>query len=161
MANEITINDSGVQNLLNDLSNFQKSEMLLKSVQKGAKYLKEKIQSSLVSKFPKAKTAKGKANRTMYEGIVIKTDKTMNEIIVKSTGNYLNPIFEGGTIERYRKVRYKDKKGRTRISKTQKGGYTGKIKPLNFFADARSKEEENTLNIIENEISKELNKLTK
>lgn len=161
MANEITINDSNVQNLLNDLSNFEKSEMMIKCVQSGAKYLKEKIQTSLISKFPKAKTAKGKSNKTMYEGIVIKTDKALNEVTVKGTGNYLNPIFEGGTIERYRKIRYKDNKGRTRISKTQKGGYTGKIKPLKFFTDARNKEEQNTLNVIENEISKELNKLTK
>lgn len=161
MASNITIDTTQIKQLFNNLNQEKQKEIMMSGLKKGAKYLKEETQKTLLSKFPKAKTAKRKANRTMYEGVYIKPKKDYTEVDVSVMGNYLNIFFEGGTKERYRKVRYTDSKGKTRVSKSQKGGYTGKVGALNFFAETRQKESDNVINKIEEEIGKQINKLIK
>ena len=145
----VTIDSSQVTNLFNSLNQETQKEIMMKGLKQGAKYLQSKTQEALVRKFPKAQSTKGKANRTMYEGVTIKPIKVMTEVDVSIMSNYLNIFFEGGTDERYRKVRYQDKKG----------GYTGKLTALNFFADTRQQEENNVIKTIEDEIGKQINKL--
>lgn len=157
----VTIDSSQITKLFNSFNQETQKEIMMKGLKEGAKYLQSKTQQTLVSKFPKASSTKGKANRTMYEGVTIKPIKVMTEVDVSVMGNYLNIFFEGGTKERYRKVRYVDNKGKTRVSKEKKGGYTGKLKALNFFADTRQQEENNVIKTIEDEIGKQINKLFK
>ena len=157
----VTIDSSQVTNLFNSLNQETQKEIMMKGLKQGAKYLQSKTQETLVRKFPKAQSTKGKANRTMYEGVTIKPIKVMTEVDVSIMSNYLNIFFEGGTDERYRKVRYQDKKGKTRVSKDKKGGYTGRLKALNFFAETRQQEENNVIKTIEDEIGKQINKLVK
>lgn len=159
--NNVTIDFTGVEKLFDSLNSESQKEIMMKGLKEGAKYLQEKTRDTLLQKFPNAQSAKGKAHKTMVEGVYIKPIKYMTEVDVSVMGNYLNIFFEGGTEERYRKVRYKDNQGKTRVSKTQKGGYTGKLSPLNFFSTTRQREEDNVISTIKDEISKQIKKLTK
>lgn len=159
--NNVTIDSSQIESLFDSLNQDTQKQIMMKGLREGAKYLQSKTQQTLVRKFPKASSAKGKANNTMVEGVYIKPIKAMTEVDVSVMGNYLNIFFESGTKERYRKVRYTDSKGKTRVSKDKKGGYTGKLKPLNFFKETREQEENNVISIIIDDISKQLDKLQK
>lgn len=157
--NNVTIDTSQVINLFDSLNQETQKGIMMKGLKEGAKYLQKQTQQTLVQKFPKAQSAKGKANRTMVEGVYVKPKKIETEVDVNVMGNYLNIFFESGTDERYRKVRYKASNGRNKIDHSRKGGYTGKLKALNFFSTTRQREEDNVIDKIKEEITKELNKL--
>lgn len=159
--NNVTIDSSQVENLFDTLNQEIQKGIMMKGLKEGAKYLQKQTQQTLVQKFPKAQSAKGKANRTMVEGVYVKPKNYMTEVDVNVMGNYLNIFFEGGTDERYRKVRYKAKNGKNKIDHSKKGGYTGKITALNFFSTTRQREEDNVINTIQEEITKEISKLIK
>ena len=161
MAKNVTIDLSEINTLFNNLDKDSQKNMMMKALKEGAKYLQSETQKTLISKFPKAKTAKGKAKKTMVDGVYIKPQKAYTEVDVSVMGNYLNIFFEGGTKERYWKIRTKGSNGKTRVSKTSKGKYTGKVDGLNFFQDTRKRESENTMKIIEDAIGDELKKLNK
>ena len=161
MAKNVTINTSQISALFNNLSQDKQKEMMMKALKKGADYLKEQTQKTLLTKFPKAKDVKGKANKTMYEGVYIKPNKDYTEVLISIMGNYLNVFFESGTDKRYLKKDHKPT-SESKLKRTlKKGEYRGEIKPLNFFQDTRKRESENVTNKITEIIGEELDKLNK
>lgn len=161
MAGNVKIDSSSVEQMFDSLTDEKQKEILMKALKKGANYLQMKTKETLVNKFPKANTAKGKANKPMVQMIKVKEDKQASEVIVSIMKHYLNVWFEMGTTDRYRKIRYVNDKGKKRIRKDVKGGYTGKIKPLYFFTETQNSEEDNIINVIQQEVEKEIKDLNK
>ena len=161
MAKNVTIDASQIIEFFNNLNQDKQKEIMLKALKNGATYLKEETQKTLSSKFPKAQSTKGKAKKTMYEGIYTKANKDLTEVKVSVMGNYLNIFFEGGTDKRYLKKEHKPT-SESKLKRTlKKGEYRGEIKPLNFFQETRKRESDNVIKKIEDIIGKELDKLNK
>lgn len=126
----------------------------LKALAEGGKQLRDFARQTLVKKFPKANSAKGKSKRTMSDGIHVITDKQTKEVIVSIMKNYLNIWFELGTENRYLKdIHPKDD---THHKTYKKGEFRGKISPLHFFRDARESHSDEVIQTIESVILEEL-----
>lgn len=161
MANNVEIDSSQINKMFESLGQENQKKMMLKALKDGGNYLKEQTQKTLLSKFPKAKTAKGKGKKTMYEGIYTKVKKDYTEVDVSVMGSYLNIFFEGGTDKRYLRKDHKPKADSKLRRTLKKGEYRGELKPLNFFQDTRLKESDNVIKKIEDAIGDELKKLNK
>lgn len=154
MANSVSVDASNIERFLDSLNDETQKEILMKGLKKAAKLLQENTRSSLISKFPKSNTAKGKANKTMVEGVSVKANKDYTEVSVSVMNNYLNIFYENGTEKRFLK---KDNQGKKRTFK--KGEYRGQIKGLGFFMEARQQSETPMTNEIENTVFSEINKI--
>lgn len=173
--NKTTIDSTQITNLFDNLNKEIKGGLLQKGLLKGGKVLQQKTREVMLQKMPNASTAKGNNKKPMTESIRVINDRQMNEVIVSIMSNYLNIFFESGTKERYLKrtgakdrergyqsgdkrylYRKKGKEGRYKS-----GEYRGKIKPLNFFRDARNQSENDIIRAIEEEVMNQLNKIFK
>ncbi len=157
--NNVTIDSSQIDKMFQSLRTSAQKEMMMKGLEKGGKVLQSATKERLLQKMPIASTAKGKAKKPMVDSVKVIKDKAYTEVIVSIMSNYLNVFFEGGTDERYlKKTGKKDSKHHKTY---KKGEYRGRIKPLNFFADARKMNEDKMIDAIETTIIDEINKIDK
>lgn len=153
----VTIDSSQINQLFDSLNQDTQRQIMMKGLEKGGKVLQKATRQRLLQKMPVASRAIGASKKPMAESIRIIKDKDYSTVIVSIMKHYLNVFFEGGTDGRYlRKEHRKDSKHHRTY---KKGEYRGRIKPLNFFAEARKESENDIINAIEEEIIKQLNKL--
>ena len=147
------IDSSVIDKKLSSLVSRLQKEITWKGLLEGGKKLQEYTRDALLSKMPKAKSAKGKGKRTMYEEVHMITDKQINEVMV-SVLNYLTKWYEMGTENRYLKEDHpKDEKHHKTY---KKGESRGKITGLHYFREARENHSDDVIEAISNVILDEL-----
>lgn len=156
------IDISEVKNLFNKFSEDKRKDAMFKALKKGGEKLVEETKRNLSQKLPNADRGK-RFGKPMSSGVKLKKDKYDNEVLVHILGDFRLKFFELGTDDRYtkKKVAYQ-KNGKTKFRKeSNKNGYRGKIeKPLKFFEDAYKNQNE-IINVIDENLITELNKLLK
>lgn len=149
MNNSVTLDRSVIDKKLEALIGRKQKEITWKAIVEGGELLQKYTRESLLQKFPKAKTAKGKSKYTMYEEVHMVKDKQINEVMV-SVLNYLSKWFEMGTTTRYLKEDHpKDEKHHKTY---KKGEARGKITGLHYFRDARETHSDDVIQHIEDVI---------
>lgn len=147
------IDSSVIEEKFNNLISRLQKEITWKAITEGGKLLQKYARESLLAKMPKAKTAKGKSKKTMYEQVHVINDKQVGESIV-SVMNYLTKFFETGTDRRYIKEDHpKDDKHHKTY---KKGEARGKITGLHYFREAREAHSDDVIEAISNVILEEL-----
>lgn len=153
MTNDAVIDRSIIDDKFNNLVSRLQQEIMMKALQAGGKALQQYTQQSLISKFAKATTAKGKGKRTMVEDVHIITDKAMNEVIV-SVMNYLTKWYEMGTGERYLKEDHP--KDQQHHKTYKKGESRGHLTGLHYFREAREQHADDVIDVICKVVAEEL-----
>lgn len=120
------IDDTQVQNLLNQLSDENRRKVLFNAIKKGAQVLQRNTINNLKVALGTGANSSGKLGKPITQGVKLTTEKAYNEVKVHIMGDYRLKWFEKGTKERL----------------TKKGASRGSIKPLYFFRTARQNESE-------------------
>ena len=120
------IDDTQVQNLLNQLSDENRRKVLFNAIKKGAQVLQRNTINNLKVALGTGANSRGKLGKPITQGVKLTTEKAYNEVKVHIMGDYRLKWFEKGTKERL----------------TKKGASRGSIKPLYFFRTARQNESE-------------------
>ena len=155
MNNNIT-DSSQVDKLLDNLGKENRNRIIFNALKEGAKVLKEQTLQQLASKV-KSNTPNRWNGKTMAQGVTVKADKGISEVMVSIMGDFRLKIFENGTKERYTKPQ---KNNYLASHKLKKGRYTGAIKATHFFRQARENEEPID-EAIKNSLDKQLKDLDK
>lgn len=156
------VDSSGLKRLLESFNEDKRKEAMFKALSKGGQELVEQTKRELIKKLPKATEGK-RYGKPMSEGVKMKKDKADNEVLVHILGDYRLKFFELGTKDRYtkKKVAYKrDGKYKFRKENNTQTGFKGKIKALGFFETAY-KNENQIINVIDENLIREINKLLK
>ena len=155
MNNNIT-DSSQVDKLLDNLAKENRNRIIFNALKEGAKVLKEQTIQQLASKV-RSNTPNKWNGKTMAQGVTVKADKGISEVMVSIMGDFRLKFFENGTKERYTLGR----KNNYLASHTlKKGRYTGAIKATHFFRQARENEEPID-QAIKNSLDKQLKDLDK
>ena len=120
------IDDTQVQNLLNQLSEENRRKVLFNAIKKGAQVLQRNTINNLKVALGTGSNSSGKLGKPITQGVKLTTEKAYNEVKVHIMGDFRLKFFEKGTKERL----------------TKKGASRGSIKPLYFFRTARQNESE-------------------
>lgn len=155
MTNTTTLDRSIIDRKLEALIGRKQKEITFNALVEGGKELQKYTRESLLQKFPKAKTAKGKSKRSMWDEVHIIKDKQTNEVMV-SVMNYLTKWYEMGTDTRYLKETHV--KDETHHRTYKKGESRGRIKPLHYFREAREAHSDDVIQTIEDMILTALKK---
>lgn len=151
------IDTSQLDKILNNLSEENRQRAMMKALNEGAKVLKTNTQQNLIKKMGSAATSTTSHKKRMIDGIGITPQKTEQSVIISIMREFRLKFFEMGTKERYRKVKTVNSQGKVFVKRGEKGGYTGTIKGLHFFKEARentSPIEEAIIRTMEEEINK-------
>lgn len=144
--NNVTVDDSKVQNLFNSLNPDVRKEILFTALKKGGKSLAEQTKIQLKSKLGAGASTPNRWNgKTMESGIRLKAEKDYCEVDVSIMGDFRLKFFEKGT-----KIR------QTRKTKANRG----RIKALYFFRAARAKADDIS-SIINSSIAESLKRISK
>lgn len=132
MSNAVAqIDSSSLDRALSNIDRELKGGVILKSMQEGAKVLREQTRDALIRKMGESATRRSqKRNYQAVDGITVKTDKAYSEVKVSIMGDFRLKWWELGTALRYTKG-----KGRYR-----REAYRGKISAKGFFREARANE---------------------
>lgn len=155
MNNNIT-DSSQVNKLLDDLGKENRNKIIFNALKEGAKVLKEQTLQQLASKV-RSNTPNKWNGKTMAQGVTVKADKGISEVMVSIMGDFRLKFFESGTKERYTKPQ---KNNYLASHALKKGRYTGAIKATHFFRQARENEEPID-EAIKNSLDKQLKDLDK
>ena len=120
------IDDTQVQNLLNQLSEENRRKVLFNAIKKGAQVLQRNTINNLKVALGTGANSSGKLGKPITQGVKLTTEKAYNEVKVHIMGDFRLKFFEKGTKERL----------------TKKGASRGSIKPSYFFRTARQNESE-------------------
>ena len=120
------IDDTQVQNLLNQLSEENRRKVLFNAIKKGAQVLQRNTINNLKVALGTGANSSGKLGKPITQGVKLTTEKSYNEVKVHIMGDFRLKFFEKGTKERL----------------TKKGASRGSIRPLYFFRTARQNESE-------------------
>ena len=152
------IDTTQLDKILANLSEENRKKAMVNALKEGGNVLKENTQQNLIKKLGSGATSMIKwKKKPMTEGVGVITEKDYVEVIVTILRDFRLKWFEMGTTERYRKIRGIDSKGKKYVKRGEKGGYTGYIKGLHFFKEARentSPIEEAIIRAMEAEINK-------
>lgn len=139
MNNNIT-DSSQVDKLLDNLGSENRNKIIFNALKEGAKVLKEQTLQQLTSKV-RSNTPNRWNGKTMAQGVTIKADKGISEVMVSIMGDFRLKFFENGTKERYTKPQKNNYLASHQLKKgSEKGRYTGSIKATHFFRQARENE---------------------
>lgn len=159
MSKICEIDTSGIDNILENLNDEKRSELIYKSLIKGGEKLVEDTKSELLRVLPNASRGQH-FGKPMSGGIKMKKDKDYQDVAVHIMSDFRLKFFEMGTDDRYLKKplpsnsTYKYKSGSTNSGGTP---YRGRIEGKHFFQKARDNAD--VLSIIESEITKEIEKI--
>lgn len=157
MNNNIT-DSSQVDKLLDNLGKDNRNKIIFNALKEGAKVLKEQTLQQLASKV-RSNTPNRWNGKTMAQGVTVKADKGISEVMVSIMGDFRLKFFENGTKERYTKPQKNNYLASHKLKKgSEKGRYTGAIKATHFFRQARENEEPID-EAIKNSLDKQLNDL--
>lgn len=144
--NDVTIDDSKVQNLFRALDSDSRKQILFTALKAGGSRLAEQTKQQLRSKLGAGASSPNRWNgKTMESGVRLKADKDYCEVAVNVMGDFRLKFFEKGTVIR-----------QTKKTKANRG----KIKALYFFQAARKNEAEIT-GIINSSIAESLKRISK
>lgn len=142
--NNVTVDDSKVQNLFRALDSDSRKRILFAALKEGGNKLAENTKIQLRSKLGSGATSPNRWNgKTMESGIKVKADKDYCEVDVSVMGDFRLKFFEKGTV----------------IRQTKKKANRGRIRALYFFQAARNRSDEIT-GIINNSISESLKRIS-
>lgn len=164
MSKVCNINSNEIENILNELNENNRKEIIFKSLVKGGNELVKETKRELKKSLPQGATSGNRYGTPMESGVKLKKDKDYDEVKVHIMGDYRLKFFEMGTDERYLKkplkhkedARYKYRNNSDVNSKP----YRGKISPKHFFKNARENNDAITDEILNNIIN-EINKIIK
>ena len=140
MNNNIT-DSSQIDKLLDNLGKENRNRIIFNALKEGAKVLKEQTLQQLESKV-RSNTPNRWNGKTMAQGVNLKADKGISEVMVSIMGDFRLKFFENGTKERYTKPQKNNYLASHTLKKgSEKGRYTGAIKTIHFFRSARENEE--------------------
>lgn len=142
--NNIKIDKSEVDRLLNDLDLFSKQQCLYKALMKVGDEIVKMGRSALSS-------TGAKIDPKQLSGIKKKGDNVVNSVYVTINKHPLNHLFEGGTKPR----QYTQLKGIT----LKKPHSTGAMRSYNFFGSALEQNAQKIEELIEQNITIQLNQL--
>lgn len=175
MAEFISIDDGALLKSLENLRRPQIAEIVLKALRKGGEIIEAETKASLVRKLGPGATSTRHHDYPMLAGIHLAENKENLDVMISLYGDFRLKWFEMGTDERYLKgTGAKDRqKGKTARDKRKyyrksgkenfyrKGTYRGRITETDFFAEARDREIGRAVEVIKNELTKELQNLLK
>lgn len=142
--NNVTVDDSKVQNLFRALDSDSRKRILFAALKEGGNKLAANTKIQLRNKLGAGATSPNRWNgKTMESGIRVKADKDYCEVDVNVMGDFRLKFFEKGTV----------------IRQTKKKANRGSIKPLYFFQAARNKSDEIT-GVINSSISESLKRIS-
>lgn len=142
--NNIVIDKSEVDRLLNELNLFSKQQCLYKALMK--------VGDNIVHMGRTALTATGaNINPKQLSGIKKRGDNVVNSVYVTINKHPLNHFFEGGTKQR----QYTQRQGIT----LRKPHSTGAMKCYNFFGTALEQNAQKIEELIEQNITQQLNQI--
>lgn len=145
MSSKIVVDKSEVDRLLNDLDLFSKQQCLYKALMK--------VGDEIVKMGRTALTASGaKIDPKQLQGIKKRGENVTNSVYVTINKHPLNHLFEGGTKPRA----YTQLKGTT----LRKPHSTGAMRSYNFFGTALEQNAQKIEELIEQNITIQLNALT-
>ena len=161
MSKICDIDTKNLDKILNNLNDDNRKNAIFNSLIKGGQNLVEETKQELLKVLPNANRGLRYGN-PMVGGVKLKKDKDYNEVKVHIMGDFRLKFFELGTDERYLRKplpskessKYKYKSGSTNTGGTP---FRGRIQPKYFFKHAR--ENSDTLNIISDNLIKEIDKL--
>lgn len=140
MNNNI-MDSSQVDKLLDSLGNENRNRIIFNALKEGAKVLKEQTLQEMASKSFKSNTPNRWNGKTMVQGVNLKADKGISEVMVSIMGDFRLKFFENGTAIRYNKPQKNNYLASHKLKKeSEKGRYTGAIKATHFFRQARENE---------------------
>lgn len=144
-----------------DLSIEEANKMMRSAVTVGANVIGKEARKNLQARV-KGSMSDMPEGGTLYQGIRIFTWKNLPAATVQIYGNtsvndgtWRLRFFEGGTKERYHKIRSKPENGRKR-GKVVSKKYLGKIQPTWFFRDAIAQTQSQVEKTIESVINKKM-----
>lgn len=142
--NSVVIDKSEVDRLLAELDLFSKQQCLYKALMK--------VGDSIVQMGKNALENTGaRINPKQLSGIKKRGDNVVNSVYVTINKHPLNHFFEGGTIERF----YTQRQGIT----LRKPHSTGAMRSYNFFGQALEQNAQKIEELIEQNITQQLNAL--
>lgn len=142
---KIVVDKHEVDRLLNELDLFSKQQCLYKALMK--------VGDEIVKMGRSALTATGaRINPKQLSGIKKRGDNVVNSVYVTINKHPLNHFFEGGTKERF----YTQRQGITLC----KPHSTGAMKSYNFFGSTLEQNAQKIEELIEKNITTQLNALT-
>lgn len=142
--NNIKIDKSEVDRLLNELDLFSKQQCLYKSLMKVGDEIVKMGRSALSS-------TGAKIDPKQLTGIKKKGDNVVNSVYVTINKHPLNHLFEGGTKQR----QYTQRQGIT----LRKPHSTGAMRSYNFFGSTLEQNTQKIEELIEQNITIQLNQL--
>lgn len=141
--NNVTIDDTQVQNLFNALDQNSIKQILFTALKKGGQQLTSNTKTQLRRNLGQAATTPNRWNgKTMESGIKLRADKDYCEVSVSIMGDFRLKFFEKGTKAR----------------STRRGANRGNIKPYYFFREAR---QQDIGEIINNSITESLKRISR
>lgn len=137
--------------------------VLLTATKSAANALRDRTKEILLRKLPAAKND-NKYGKPMVKGVMAKTDKDYVLSYVTIMKEYKLKWFEMGTAPRFQKKRFSgtDSLGRRRrvLRKDNTQAPTGRIKPLNYFKEAREQYSDSILDDMQSAIIQSLERIT-
>lgn len=144
MSSKIVVDKSDVDRLLNDLDLFSKQQCLYKALMK--------VGDEIVKIGRNALSSTGaKIDPKQLSGIKKKGDNVVNSVYVTINKHPLNHFFEGGTKQR----QYTQRQGIT----LRKPHSTGAMRSYNFFGSALEQNAQKIEELIEQNITLQLNQI--
>lgn len=142
--NSVVVDKSEVDRLLNELDLFSKQQCLYKALMK--------VGDSIVAMGRTAlENTAARINPKQLSGIKKRGDNVVNSVYVTINKHPLNHFFEGGTKERF----YTQRQGIT----LRKPHSTGAMRSYNFFGTALEQNSQKIEELIEQNITQQLNAL--
>lgn len=158
MNNVCKIDTKELDEILNNLNERNRKEVMFNSLVKGGNLLVKETQSELLSVLPKANRGE-RYGKPMTKGVKLKKDKDYSEVKVHIMGDYRLKFFEMGTDDRYlEKPLSSESKSSNKKNKGNRP-YRGKIIGKGFFKKVR--ENNHVINVVIDNLIKEINKLFK
>ena len=166
----IRIDDRAILEKLESLRKPEVANIVLAALEKGGALIQAETKSQLKSFLGPGATSTRHWNKPMLSGILNIVDEGYMEVRVSLYGIFRLKFFEMGTKDRkLRRTGAKDhSRGRTKGDKRylyrksgkenfyRAGTSRGRIKALNFFQNAREKEENRAMEVIKDELTKRL-----
>ena len=157
MSKKVTDFDtSELETIIANLSEENRKSAIFKSILEGAKELQEQTKINLRKSLGSGASSGTKYGRPMEQGVKVgRKDKDYLEVSVHIMGDHRLKWFEKGTDQRHRV--YKTRNPKVPLTKE---AFTGQIRPLHFFQEARNNYD-TILNSITDKLNKEIQKIMK
>lgn len=162
----IDISTEDLEQVLDQLSGKEMMSAQRRALSRAGRLLYKKTQQNAASSVPKVRQPNPKYSDTMYEGVRMSVTQEKDfrwyfKVHIlgtrkKTSGTFRLRFFEGGTVPRKTRYSYTDKLGRTYPA----GLNRGSLKGTNFFSSAVSASESQVLTAIEENLVKEIQKIT-